>query len=370
MSRLRWFVVGVLAAVGSASAVAGVGLRPCSWVRLVHLNDRLRGSVLDFTNNHGADRRIYSPALDEKRDLYVYLPPGFDANRPYPVMLFLHGIAQDERFFLRAVEDFDRAMACGKLPPFIIAAPDGSIRGWPTVFSPGSFYLNTQAGRFEDYIVGDVWSFLVQNFPIRPEREFHILAGGSMGGFGAYNLGLKHPDQFKILVGIAPPLNLRYEDCRGRYFANFDPACTGLREQLRPWQPVARYLGLITIRERRLSLPLFGHDRDAIQKIAAENPVEMLDRLDVRPGEFDMFIGYGGRDEFNIDAQVESFLYRARQRGLSVAVAFDPKGHHTPATGFRLFPDFVRWLGPLLAGYERALPAAGPCGLACPGPRK
>jgi S-formylglutathione hydrolase FrmB len=361
MGRLHWLLACGLLAVGTA-ATATPGLRPCTWYRLQHLNDRLRGAVLDFTHNHGADRRVYSPALGERRDLYVYLPPCFDPRRSYPVMIFLHGVAQDEQFFLRVVEDLDRAMACGKLPPLIIAAPDGSLTGTPSVFlRPGSFFLNSKAGRFEDYIVCDVWQFLTENFPIRPERELHILAGGSMGGFGAYNLGFKHPDRFKVLAGVMPPLNLRYTDCHGRYFANFDPACTGLREQLRPFQPVAKYFGLITIRERRLALPLYGVDREAIQKIAADNPIEMLDTYNVRPGEFDMFIGYAGRDEFNIDAQVESFLYAARQRGLTVAVAYDPRGHHTPATGFRLFPDFVRWLGPLLAGYEQAgtPPSAG-----------
>jgi S-formylglutathione hydrolase FrmB len=319
--------------------------------------------VLDFTHNHGADRRIYSPALDEKRDLYVYLPPGFDPNRLYPAMVMLHGITQDEQFLLRIVEKFDAAMACGRLPPFIVVAPDGSIPGRPTFVSPGSFFLNSKAGRFEDYVVQDVWGFLVNNFPIRPEREFHMLAGASMGGFGAYNLGIKHRDCFKILVGIMPALNLRYEDCHGRYFAHFDPDCTGLRENLRPWQPVGRYFGVFTIRERTLAYPLFGKwNKNAINRIAAENPIEMLEAYDVQPGQFDLFVGYGGRDEFNIDAQVESFLYVARQRGIQVAVAYDPNGHHTVATGLRLFPDFVRWLGPVLYSYEQSLPPppAGP----------
>src|SRR5581483_6528222 len=156
---------------------------------------------------------------------------------------------------------------------------------------------------------------------------------------------------------MMPPLNLRYVDCHGRYFANFDPACTGYADRLRPWQPVARFFGVIKIRERRLTMPLFDRkDRDAINRIAQENPVEMLDALDIRPGEFDMFIGYGGRDEFNIDAQVESFLYVARRRCLAIKVAYDPKGHHTPSSGRRLFPEFVRWLGPLLRCYEETVP--------------
>jgi S-formylglutathione hydrolase FrmB len=343
------------AVTACSGAVGAIGIRPGQWARLDYLNGTLQGAVLDYTHNHGADRRIYSPALGERRDLYVYLPPGYDPARAYPAMIFMHGIAQDEQFFLRVAPEFDTAMACGQLPPFIIVAPDGSIRGEPKLLRGASFYLNSNAGRFEDWIVCDAWNFLRANFAIRPEREAQMLCGGSAGGFAAYNIGFKHRDEFKVLAGFLPPLNLRYEDCHGRYFTNFDPSCTGLRERLKPWQPVARFYGLIAIRQKQLSWPLFGKDREAIHRISAENPVEMLDRCDIRPGEFDMFVAYGGRDEFNIDAQVESFLHAARSRGLAADVAYDPNGHHTSATALRLFPAFVRWLGPVLRGSESAV---------------
>src|SRR5580704_10322295 len=46
--------------------------------QLVEINNKLKGRVLDYTFNHGKDNRMYSPALDEKRDMYIYLPPGYD----------------------------------------------------------------------------------------------------------------------------------------------------------------------------------------------------------------------------------------------------------------------------------------------------
>ena len=59
-------------------------------------NHKLAGQVVDHTNNHGRDRRIFSPALDEKRDLYVYLPPGYRPVQAYPLAIFLHGFRGDE----------------------------------------------------------------------------------------------------------------------------------------------------------------------------------------------------------------------------------------------------------------------------------
>ena len=69
-------------------------------VSLDHLNRKLCGRVVDYTQNHGADRRIYSPILGRPRDLYVYLPPGYDPSVAYPLILFLHGADVDEHDFL------------------------------------------------------------------------------------------------------------------------------------------------------------------------------------------------------------------------------------------------------------------------------
>src|SRR5579884_1268564 len=88
--------------------------------QLHHVQRQLHGQLLDFTHNHGADRRIWSPALGERRDLYVYLPPGYDPRKQYPMTILLHGAAQDEVFFVQAqVALFDRAIAEGRVPPFI-----------------------------------------------------------------------------------------------------------------------------------------------------------------------------------------------------------------------------------------------------------
>ena len=67
----------------------------------------------------------------------------------------------------------------------------------------------------------------------------------------------------------------------------------------------------------------------------------MIDRLNLKEGELSMYIAYGGRDQFKIDAQVESFLYRARQKGLEVGVGYDPNGTHDVKTGLKLLPGLM-----------------------------
>jgi S-formylglutathione hydrolase FrmB len=322
---------------------------------LTRLNGRLHGQVVDYTNNHGTDRRIWSPALGEKRDLYVYLPPGYDPGRPYPVIVYLHGFRQDETSFVESVvEPIDQAMSSGHLPPAIVAAPDGSIHGISCLTSAGTFFLNSNLGAFEDYVVHDVWNFLLQHYPLRPERRAHVLLGVSMGGGVAFRLAIRYPQQFGVAVGIFPPLNLRWVDCRGRYMADFDPGCWGWRTNFDTGhQVVGRFYGVLTVRLRQVIVPLYGRrNPQTLARVIAENPIEMLDQYDVQPGQFEMYIAYAGRDEFNIAAQVESFLYRARQRGLCVGVSYDPRGRHNKATALRLVPDLVAWLRPRLEPYR------------------
>ncbi len=80
----------------------------------------------------------------------------------------------------------------------------------------------------------------------------------------------------------------------------------------------------------------------------------MIDATGLRNGDLAMFVGYGRHDEFNVDAQVESFLYFAKCRGLAVGVAFEPEGHHDTSTAQRLWPAMVEWLGPRLAPFAPA----------------
>ena len=326
----------------------------CNRDGLDQLNRRLQGQVVDHTDNNGEDRRIWSTALQEKRNLYIYLPPGFDPGERYPVMIWLHGFAQNERSFLQyVVDDLDAAMVAGKLPAMIVAAPDGSLTRNPLRISAGSFFINSRAGAFEDFVVVDVWNFVVQHYPIRPEREAHVLAGVSMGGGGAYTLAIKHRDRFKVVLGIFPPLNTRWLDCHCRYLTPFDPSCWGWRTDFsNPYEVVGRFYGIITVRLKDVLDGLYTGGPETAAQVSWDNPIELIDRLCLHEGELCMYVAYGGRDQFNVTAQVESFLFRAKERGLTVTVAYDPRGKHDFATAQKFFPSVTQWLTSLLAPYS------------------
>ncbi|GIW80260.1 MAG: hypothetical protein KatS3mg105_2067 [Gemmatales bacterium] len=175
-----------------------------------------------------------------------------------------------------------------------------------------------------------------------------------MGGFASFNQSFKHPDRFKTAVGIFPPLNLRWVDCHCRYMANFDPCCWGWRMSVRNGREViGRFYGIVFVRLKRLIDPLYDrNDPATIYLMSLENPTEMISRLGIGPDTHNLYIGYGGKDEFNIDAQVESFLYVAREHHLPVRVDFIPNGRHNLDTAIRFLPNIIDWLAPILAPYS------------------
>jgi hypothetical protein len=352
-------VLALVAALALAAAAPALPPGPLRQLltpnKLDRLNAGLAGRVLDFTNNHGADNRLWSPALGARRDVYVYLPPGYDGVKCFPAALWLHGLGQDEQGFFEVAERFDQAIRCGQIPPLIVAAPDGSVPGLPQLVRSGSFYLNSAAGRYEDFVVQDVWHGFVRcRFRVRPGRQAHVLAGVSMGGFGAFHLGFKHKAEFAHLVGVFPPLDLTYADCHGHYLGEFDPLCRGVRTEFPRSEVVGRFSnGLILVRSRRLTDPLVGKRADPAVVgafIRAVNPADLLDVCDVRPGEFNMFVGYGTRDEFNCSAQVQSFAERCRARGVHPDLWAVPGGQHNKATARALFGPLADWLRARLPG--------------------
>ena len=338
----------VAALVLLASAGVPARAQVFDLVNLDHLNSKLHGRVIDFTQNHGADRRICSPILGRPRDLYVYLPPAYDPSVAYPLILFLHGADVDEHDFLDPgdLKALDGLISQGEVPPVIIAAPDGTYEGKNRITSTHSLWVNGLGGRFEDHIIDEILPFLMRTYSIRPERQAHALLGVSAGGFGAMAIALKHRDLFASVATIGGPLNMRYDNCNGRYGEDFDPATYRERTEYDPDMIIARYyLGLLRRRVKKYLEPVYGPGPDMIAKIARDNPADLLASTGLQPGELAMFVHYPGRDNYNFDAQDKSFAWLAGQRGIAVELAEDPMGRHNLPYIERAEPPAYLWLG-------------------------
>lgn len=333
-----------------------------------HANHRLAGRIVDYTHNHGADRRIVSTALGMPRDLYVYLPPGYCPSRAYPLVIYLHMAFIDEHTFVgsRNVFELDRMIQDGVVPPMIVACPDGFFSGRNHFTEPHSFYVNGKYARFEDHIMGEVVPFLFSHFAIRPEREAHALFGVSAGAFGALNLAIKHRAFFGAVATLAPPANLRYSNEDGVYRQDFDPATYRWEEQYDPNQVIGRFLfGLRRTRARAYMAPVFGEGHaEVYDRIIRENPADLIFSTNLQPGELAIYLNYPARDNFNFDAQAESFQWLAASRGIAVDAEPIPHARHTLHYFNSNHPRAFLWLGghvlPPTACATHAGPFVGP----------
>src|SRR5262249_10111125 len=106
--------------------------------------------------------------------------------------------------------------------------------------------------------------------------------------------------------------------------------------------------------------PLYGPGEGGLSMIALENPIEMVDRFHLQPGDLEMYVAYTSDDECNTDAQVQGFLHLTRCGGLHVGVGFQNDGRHNTRPVAELLPGALQWLLPRLAPFITLLPAS--CG--------
>jgi len=125
------------------------------------------------------------------RDVWVYRPPVPD-SRTLPVVYFLHGLPGAASDFFRSggATVLDHMFATGT-PPFVVAAPTGT----------GHAHVDTEwadsvdrRDRLETYLFSRVIPAVEGTN--RRDAAHRLIAGFSMGGFGAANLALRHPNAF------------------------------------------------------------------------------------------------------------------------------------------------------------------------------
>ena len=161
------------------------------------------------------DRMVPSPSLANnifgiplKQKVTIYLPPSYeDSEEKFPVVYFLPGYSTRIHYFTsyRVFQGFhlkdamDRLIGEGKVEEMIVVMPNAHT------FLLGSFYANSSVtGNWENYIVEDLISYVDNHFRTQPTAEARGLGGHSMGGFGALQLGMKHPDRFGTIYALNP----------------------------------------------------------------------------------------------------------------------------------------------------------------------
>jgi S-formylglutathione hydrolase FrmB len=128
-----------------------------------------------------------------ERPGYIYLPPGFNESTRYPVVYLLHGMrgSPDEYLAATQLPTFaDTEISAGRLDPFIAVVPAAG---------PNAEYDGEWAGRWENALVDRIVPWVDARLPTRANAAGRVIAGLSAGGFGAVDIGLRHPSLFRTI---------------------------------------------------------------------------------------------------------------------------------------------------------------------------
>jgi S-formylglutathione hydrolase len=137
-----------------------------------------------------------------QRTLYVYLPPSYKTSeKRYPVIYYLPGFGDSQMIRFNLPEDMDALIEKNQAREMIIVVINGTNK------LGGSFYVNSPVtGNWEDFVIHDVVQYMDNHYRTLPSAASRGITGHSMGGFGALNLAMLHPDIFGAVYSMSPGL--------------------------------------------------------------------------------------------------------------------------------------------------------------------
>ena len=136
------------------------------------------------------------------RKISVYLPPQYEQSKNrFPVIYYLHGFTGTDSITPQMKMVLDKGIASGKIRPYILVISDQY-----TTYE-GSFYTNsTLTGNWADFTAKELVEYVDKNFKTLANRESRGIAGHSMGGYGAFKIGMLYPDVFSSIYALSPGL--------------------------------------------------------------------------------------------------------------------------------------------------------------------
>ncbi len=157
-----------------------------------------------------------SNTVGVSRQALVYTPPGYDAQKKYPVLYLLHGIGGDEFEWLNGGKPhhiLDNLYAANKIEAMIVVLPNGRAMKDDRAVGDVMALDKVEAfSTFEGDLLNDLIPYIEKNYAVNTNRESRAIAGLSMGGGQALNFGLSNLNKFAWVAGFSSAPNTKTFD--------------------------------------------------------------------------------------------------------------------------------------------------------------
>jgi predicted alpha/beta superfamily hydrolase len=203
-------------------------------------------------------RQFDSIYLTDKRDIIVYLPPGYDENpdRSYPV-LYLHdgqNLFDPRTSFAgktwQVREHADEAIEGGEVEPVVIVGiyNTGEHRLSEYTHDENQKMGGGEADSYGLMITRELMPWIASHYRVRTDRASTGVGGSSLGGLVSLFLGLRHPEHFGKLAVLSPSVWWNHKSIVG-YVNEHSPQ---LWERPHIWLDVGDHEGHKTLRDVEL----------------------------------------------------------------------------------------------------------------------
>lgn len=128
------------------------------------------------------------------------------------------------------------------------------VSGWPVAVAlpegESSLWIHGHDGQnWEHYVAVDVPGTVEAHLGLSPGRERRAVAGVSMGGLGAFHLGLTHPERYAAVASLSGAFGMSWWNI-GRFDGSpflpaLGPIGSGTRAWVNPWRTLERALARV-----------------------------------------------------------------------------------------------------------------------------
>jgi len=152
--------------------------------------------------------------LPDKRDIIVYVPPGYDqhATQTYPVLYIQDGqnLFDPRTSFIpgqtwEVREHADAAILAGEAEPLIIVGIYNTERRMAEYTHERNWQMDGgEAAQYGLTLTREILPFIASRYRVRMDRESTGLGGSSLGGLVSLYLGLRYATWFGKLAILSP----------------------------------------------------------------------------------------------------------------------------------------------------------------------